>query len=163
GLRADQGGEPWAAVELVLLQHGHAERDGVDRRRRDLARAERFLGRLGGEDDRVGVRQAALPLAERSAPVGAVGDVSVREPHGILRRTSVAGAPIASRYNSRVLRHTYLHVPGVGEKRERDLWRRGFTDWEAFRDGHPAGAWRELILTHLDPAHAARALPRREA
>src|SRR5262245_24635926 len=62
-----------------------------------------------------------------------------------------------------MLRHTFLHVPGVGEKRERDLWRRGFTDWEAFRRGHPAGAWRELILSHLDDERAARALPRREA
>jgi len=62
-----------------------------------------------------------------------------------------------------MLRHTYLHVPGVGEKRERDLWLRGFTDWEAFRDGHPAGSWRELILTHLDDERAARELPRREA
>jgi hypothetical protein len=62
-----------------------------------------------------------------------------------------------------MLRHTYLHVPGVGEKRERDLWMRGFTDWEAFRRGHPAGAWRELIIAHLDDARAARELPRREA
>ncbi len=62
-----------------------------------------------------------------------------------------------------MLRHTYLHVPGVGEKRERDLWLRGFTDWEAFRGGHPPGAWRELILAHLDEAAAARALPKREA
>jgi uncharacterized protein YprB with RNaseH-like and TPR domain len=61
-----------------------------------------------------------------------------------------------------MLRHSYLHVPGVGEKRERDLWLRGFTDWEAFRRGHPAGAWRELILSHLDERRAARALPRRE-
>jgi len=62
-----------------------------------------------------------------------------------------------------MLRHTYLHVPGVGEKRERDLWLRGFTDWEAFRLGHPSGAWRELILMHLDAERAARELPRREA
>jgi uncharacterized protein YprB with RNaseH-like and TPR domain len=62
-----------------------------------------------------------------------------------------------------MLRSTYLHVPGVGEKRERDLWRRGFTDWDAFRRGHPAGAWRELIVSHLDDARAARELPRREA
>ena len=62
-----------------------------------------------------------------------------------------------------MLRHTYLHVPGVGDKRERDLWTRGFTDWDAFRRGHPAGAWRELILTHLDDERAARGLPRREA
>jgi uncharacterized protein YprB with RNaseH-like and TPR domain len=62
-----------------------------------------------------------------------------------------------------MLRHTYLHVPGVGERRERDLWLRGFTDWEAFRRGHPAGSWRELILAHLDDGRAARELPRREA
>jgi len=62
-----------------------------------------------------------------------------------------------------VLRHTFLHVPGVGEKRERDLWRRGYTDWSAFRRDHPPGGWRELILDHLDEARAARALPRREA
>jgi uncharacterized protein YprB with RNaseH-like and TPR domain len=62
-----------------------------------------------------------------------------------------------------MLRHTFIHVPGVGEKRERELWTRGFTDWSAFRSGHPGGAWRELILEHLDDARAARALPRREA
>lgn len=62
-----------------------------------------------------------------------------------------------------MLRHTYVHVPGVGEKRERALWLRGFTDWDEFRRGHPSGAWRELILTHLDDARAARTLPRREA
>jgi uncharacterized protein len=62
-----------------------------------------------------------------------------------------------------MLRHTYLHVPGVGEKRERDLWQRGFTDWEAFRQRHPAGAWRELILSRLDEERAARELPSREA
>jgi uncharacterized protein YprB with RNaseH-like and TPR domain len=56
-----------------------------------------------------------------------------------------------------------MHVPGVGEKRERDLWLRGFTDWDAFRLAHPAGAWRDLIVAHLDADRAARALPRREA
>src|SRR5512143_3396336 len=62
-----------------------------------------------------------------------------------------------------MLRHTFLHVPGVGEKRERELWTRGFTDWAAFRRGYPEGAWRELILGHLDEETAARALPKREA
>jgi uncharacterized protein len=62
-----------------------------------------------------------------------------------------------------MLRHTFLHIPGVGEKRERDLWARGFTDWAAFRNRHPEGAWRDLILDHLDEEKAARALPRREA
>jgi hypothetical protein len=62
-----------------------------------------------------------------------------------------------------MLRHTFLHVPGVGEKRERELWSRGFTDWGAFRRAHPPGAWRDLILGHLDEERAARALPKREA
>ena len=62
-----------------------------------------------------------------------------------------------------MLRRTYLHVPGVGEKRERELWLRGFTDWDAFRLGHPDGAWRDLILAHLDDQRAARELPKREA
>lgn len=62
-----------------------------------------------------------------------------------------------------MLRHTFLHVPGIGEKRERDLWQRGFTDWEAFRRAHPAGAWRDLILSYLDEDTALGALPRREA
>jgi len=62
-----------------------------------------------------------------------------------------------------MLRHTFLHVPGIGEKRERDLWRRGFTDWDAFRRHHPPGAWRDLIVERLDDDLAARAMPRREA
>ena len=62
-----------------------------------------------------------------------------------------------------MLRHTFVHVPGVGEKRERDLWRRGFTDWDALRRLHPPGPWRELIVSRLDEEIAARALPRREA
>src|SRR5262245_46815620 len=62
-----------------------------------------------------------------------------------------------------VLRHTFLHVPGIGAKKERDLWERGYTDWEAFVRGHPAGAWRDLILERLDLERAASDLPKREA
>ncbi|HEX4824620.1 MAG TPA: ribonuclease H-like domain-containing protein [Candidatus Polarisedimenticolaceae bacterium] len=62
-----------------------------------------------------------------------------------------------------MLRHTFLHVPGIGEKRERDLWKRGFTDWSAFRNAYPPGPWRDLILDRLDEETAARALPAREA
>ena len=62
-----------------------------------------------------------------------------------------------------MLRHTFLHVPGIGEKKERDLWQRGFTDWESFHRGHPPGAWRELILERLDLERAAADLPKREA
>ncbi len=62
-----------------------------------------------------------------------------------------------------MLRHSFIHVPGVGDKRERDLWRKGFVDWDAFRQLYPPGAWRDLILDRLDDEAAARALPRREA
>ena len=62
-----------------------------------------------------------------------------------------------------MLRHTFLHVPGIGEKKERDLWSRGFVDWEAFERGHPRGAWRDLILERLDRERAAADLPKREA
>lgn len=62
-----------------------------------------------------------------------------------------------------MLRSSFLHVPGIGAKREGDLWRRGFHDWGRFRETYPAGAWRDLVLPWLDPDLAARALPRREA
>jgi hypothetical protein len=29
-----------------------------------------------------------------------------------------------------MLRHTFLHIPGLGERRERALWRRGIRTWE---------------------------------
>lgn len=62
-----------------------------------------------------------------------------------------------------MLRHTFLHVPGIGEKRERALWERGMTDWESFEREHPPGAWRDLVLERLAPDRAAADLPRREA
>lgn len=61
-----------------------------------------------------------------------------------------------------MLTRSFIHVPGVGEKRERDLWRRGYTDWQAFASGHPPGPWRDLVLSRLDRDRAARDLPRRE-
>ncbi len=61
-----------------------------------------------------------------------------------------------------MLTRTFIHVPGVGERRERDLWRRGYTDWEAFLRLHPPGPWRDLIAQRLDRERAARDLPRRE-
>ncbi len=30
-----------------------------------------------------------------------------------------------------MLRHTFCHLPGIGPKTERDLWRAGFTSWQA--------------------------------
>jgi hypothetical protein len=61
-----------------------------------------------------------------------------------------------------VLRQTFIHVPGVGERRERDLWRRGYVDWDAFLRRHPPGPAHDRIAAHLDPDRAARALPPRE-
>lgn len=62
-----------------------------------------------------------------------------------------------------MLRHTFLHCPGIGAKRERDLWARGYEDWEEFLQRHPAGPWRDIIAERLTPERAARDLPRREA
>ncbi len=62
-----------------------------------------------------------------------------------------------------MLTRTFIHVPGIGERRERALWEDGYVDWEAFREGYPSGAWRDLIVSRLDASIAARDLPRREA
>jgi len=61
-----------------------------------------------------------------------------------------------------LLTRTFVHVPGVGERRERGLWERGYTDWDAFLRGHPEGAWKDLIASRLDRERAARDMPRRE-
>ena len=31
-----------------------------------------------------------------------------------------------------MLRNTFIHLPGVGTVRERELWERGILDWECF-------------------------------
>ena len=61
-----------------------------------------------------------------------------------------------------MLRQSFIHVPGVGERRERDLWQAGYIDWDTFLDRHPSGTRREIIAAHLDPRLAAQALPARE-
>jgi hypothetical protein len=62
-----------------------------------------------------------------------------------------------------LLTRTFLHVPGIGEHRERELWRHGYTDWEHFLEHHPRGPFRDRVARHLDRDLAARSLPRREA
>ena len=62
-----------------------------------------------------------------------------------------------------ILASTFIHVPGIGPYRERELWRRGYLTWDEFLDRHPPGAWRELIASRLDMETASRDLPRRES
>lgn len=65
--------------------------------------------------------------------------------------------------SSDLLERTFIHVPMIGARRESDLWRRGFTDWDRFREGYPKGAFREHVVDWLDPARLARKLPRAQA
>jgi hypothetical protein len=62
-----------------------------------------------------------------------------------------------------LLRHTFVHCPGIGAHRERALWDRGYVDWDAFLDRHPPGPWRDRIAERLVPERAALDLPRRES
>ncbi len=61
-----------------------------------------------------------------------------------------------------LLTRSFIHVPGVGERREQSLWERGYTDWDAFLRGHPRNPWRDLIASRLDRERAARDMPWRE-
>ncbi len=71
-----------------------------------------------------------------------------------------------------MLRHTFCHIPGVGEKTERRLWDAGLTSWEAVLEREPGPrhpAARRLPVEHLrdslnrhaagDPAWFAQRLP----
>ncbi len=73
-----------------------------------------------------------------------------------------------------MLRHTFVHLPGIGLKTERSLWQNGIHSWEFFHDEHarmltPFGprkyeALRSRLevsrerLCALDPAYFAGAL-----
>ncbi|MCS6924526.1 MAG: exonuclease, partial [Candidatus Binatia bacterium] len=64
-----------------------------------------------------------------------------------------------------MLRHTFQHVQGIGEKTERRLWRAGVTDWLSFLEApHSAPLpqrQRDAICAELE--HSLRALERRDA
>ena len=52
-----------------------------------------------------------------------------------------------------MLRHTFLHLPGLGPSTERRLWAAGFTDWDAFLNAAEpplasakAAMWRNELL-----------------
>lgn len=40
-----------------------------------------------------------------------------------------------------MLRHTFIHLPGVGAKTERSLWDRGFLDWRDVAGGKRPRSW----------------------
>jgi uncharacterized protein len=54
-----------------------------------------------------------------------------------------------------MLSHTFQHIPGLGERRERTLWRRGISTWDDFlaapqRSGLPATLLRDAeAMIHL--------------
>jgi uncharacterized protein YprB with RNaseH-like and TPR domain len=72
------------------------------------------------------------------------------------------------------LKRSFIHIPGIGQKRERALWRRGVADWHAALSadlswmGRRAGAVREEAkrsierLAERDCAYFASKLPPRE-
>jgi len=62
-----------------------------------------------------------------------------------------------------VLDSTFIHVPGIGQRRERELWERGFTSWDRFLRNHPPGRWHDLIASRLDVERVIRDLPKKEA
>lgn len=51
-----------------------------------------------------------------------------------------------------MLRHTFCHIPGIGPKTERDLWRAGMTTWDAMLGQGAAGrpAFRRSYREHLE-------------
>ena len=64
-----------------------------------------------------------------------------------------------------MLKHTFQHIHGIGEKTEKRLWAEGITSWEKFLDSpRPAALsqWqRDLACGELE--HSLRALERRDA
>lgn len=62
-----------------------------------------------------------------------------------------------------MLERTFLHVPKIGVKREEALWAAGFTDWDRFRTGYPAGPFKDRVCGYLNREAACTALPRGSA
>jgi uncharacterized protein YprB with RNaseH-like and TPR domain len=76
-----------------------------------------------------------------------------------------------------MIRHTFLHLPGIGTYREQMLWREGILDWSQFLDSAAQGLVAEkaresaaellrqslLAVANGDAAFFRDLLPRREA
>jgi hypothetical protein len=50
-----------------------------------------------------------------------------------------------------MLRHTFIHLPGVGIHRERTLWKQGILDWDRFLEAVEDGALRQGIYASAAP------------
>ena len=50
-----------------------------------------------------------------------------------------------------MLRHTFIHLPGVGIHRERSLWKQGILDWDRFLQAVEDGALRQGIYKSAAP------------
>lgn len=64
-----------------------------------------------------------------------------------------------------MLKHTFQHLHGIGEKTEKRIWAAGITNWEEFLDSPsqaPLAQWqRDWVCLELE--HSLRALERRDA
>ena len=64
-----------------------------------------------------------------------------------------------------MLKHTFQHIHGIGEKTEKRIWREGITSWETFLDEHQRTTlpqWqRDMACWELEAS--LRALERRDA
>ena len=50
-----------------------------------------------------------------------------------------------------MLRHTFIHLPGIGTHRERTLWKQGILDWDRFLEATEDGALRQGIYESAAP------------
>jgi uncharacterized protein YprB with RNaseH-like and TPR domain len=50
-----------------------------------------------------------------------------------------------------MLRHTFIHLPGVGGHRERTLWKQGILDWNGFLEAMTNGGLRQGIYKSAVP------------
>ena len=50
-----------------------------------------------------------------------------------------------------MLRHTFIHLPGVGAHRERTLWKQGILDWDRFLEAVADGLLRQRIYESAVP------------
>lgn len=50
-----------------------------------------------------------------------------------------------------MLRHTFIHLPGVGAHRERTLWKQGILDWDRFLKALEDGSLRQGVYESTAP------------